>query len=453
MVRGQSNSVIQYLYRLAGKPAGGDRSDADLLRRFSLHNDQYAFAAIVEKHGSMVWGVCRRVLRNVQDAEDAFQATFFVLVRKAGSLRQPDSLASWLYGVAYRTAIKARAIAAQRRFHETQAMSIQASRSGQEPIGADLKELLDEEVNRLPAKYRQPFILCYLTGKTNEEAARELSCAPGTIFSRLSRAREMLRSRLTRRGIFLSAAGLATAMSEAVGQAAVPSALAEATIRSAFMVGAGKALTIGATSASVFTLTKGVQQAMFMNTLKIILAVGVVGTVVFGGTVVAYLSLAHNPSEDEKLLAKQANASNVKPNKPRNEKNKNVDNEKRLAEEKKKLDAELNITRMLKEQAELTRGEVEARMQQFDAGKGTLVFLFDASKRLLLTEEAIRKNKEDITPLKAHFERMKKIQDTIQTRFDDGRMGIEDLYQAKYYRLEAEIWLERAKMGEWKPER
>jgi RNA polymerase sigma factor (sigma-70 family) len=189
MVGGQRNPVLRYLRRLAGAPRGGDQNDQELLRRFAHNRDEDAFTTIVEKYGPMVLGVCRRILQNSQDVEDAFQATFLVLVRKVGSLRQPGSLASWLYGVAYRTALKARALAAQRRFHETQAMNIQAPRQLQESTNTvDLKELLDEEVNRLPAKYQEVLTLCYFTGLTNEEAARSLGCAPGTIFSRLARA-------------------------------------------------------------------------------------------------------------------------------------------------------------------------------------------------------------------------------------------------------------------------
>src|SRR5438128_8969604 len=115
MVGGQRNPVLRYLRRLAGAPRGGEQNDPELLERFAHHRDEDAFTTIVEKYGPMVLGVCRRILHNSQDVEDAFQATFLVLVRKAGSLRQPGSLASWLYGVAYRTALKARALAAQRR--------------------------------------------------------------------------------------------------------------------------------------------------------------------------------------------------------------------------------------------------------------------------------------------------------------------------------------------------
>ncbi len=454
MVGGQQNPVMRYLRRLAGSPSGGERSDEELLRRFALQKDEGAFATIVEKHGPMVFGVCRRILQNPHDAEDAFQAVFLVLVRKAGSLRQPAALTPWLYGVAYRTAIRARAMANQRHFHETQAMSIQASKPIRESTTNDLKDMLDEEVNRLPAKYRSPVILCYMSGKTNEEAARQLGCASGTIFSRLSRAREMLRSRLTRKGITLSAAGLATALSETVTKAAVPPILIHGTVQSALIVAAGKGLAGGAISASVFTLTKGVQQAMFMNTLKIVLALGLTATVVVGACVGGYLALGHNSSKDEKAPGQQATATDEKPG----NKTKLLEDQKKKIEVRgdevdlrKKYEAELKLKQLLKDRIEAAKDELDVRTKQFEAGRGTLDFFFGASKRLLKAEwEATDKKADQLIALEAHLGRMKKVQDTCQERFDEGNKALEDLSQAKYYRLEAAIWLERAKAGKLK---
>src|SRR5262249_34111246 len=160
-------------------------TDRQLLQRFASGHDETAFTALVGRHGPMVLGVCRRVLHSIHDAEDAFQATFLVLARKAGSVRQPDALGNWLYGVAYRTALEARTRAAKRRAREREL----AEEPPVEPGGAidwsDLRAVLDGEVNRLPDKYRSPFVLCYLEGRTNEEAARLLRCPKGTILSRL----------------------------------------------------------------------------------------------------------------------------------------------------------------------------------------------------------------------------------------------------------------------------
>jgi RNA polymerase sigma factor (sigma-70 family) len=440
MVGGQQNPVIRYLRRLAGAPPGGDPSEEELLRRFALEHDEAAFTTIVEKHGPMVFGVCRRVLRNRQDAEDAFQATFLVVARKAGSLARPGLLAAWLYGVAYRTALRARATAVQRQLHEKQIMAIQAAKSIQASGTEDLQEMVDEEVKRLPVKYRSPIILCYMCGKTNEEAARELGCASGTIFSRLSRAREMLRSRLTRKGITLSAAGIGTALTETAAKAAVPPLLIRGTVQSALILAAGKGLAGGAISTSVFTLTKGVQQAMFMNTLKIVLALGLTATVVLGAGV-GLLALSHNPTKDEKAPGKQATASKE-----------NTDNNTKQIEENKKIhDAQVNMTRLMTERVEAAKGEVDVRMQQFEQGRGTQDFLMHGSKRLLIAElDGTDKKDQQLAALQAHLDRMKKIQDIDQTRFEAGKESIENVYESKYYRLEAEIWLERAKVGKLK---
>jgi RNA polymerase sigma factor (sigma-70 family) len=198
-------------------------SDAELLRRFATQQDQAAFAFLVRRHGPLVLGVCRRVLGHPQDAEDAFQATFLILARKAGTIRQRQSLASWLYKVAYRTALRARAGRAQRKAREHLAGEPAVIYTAQSPAD-DLKALLDEEVRRLPEKYRAPILLCYLQGRTNEEAARQLHCPTGTLKIRLLRARELLRRRLTRRGLALSLTLLLAALAEEAS-AAVPQAL------------------------------------------------------------------------------------------------------------------------------------------------------------------------------------------------------------------------------------
>src|SRR5262249_51919994 len=161
------------------------------------------------RHGPMVHGICRRLLGDGPDAEDAFQATFLVLVRKADSLRGYGSLGGWLHGVAVRVARKARVAAARRAFHEAQGTPMSARGDFAAVEWRDLRPVLDEELGRLPEKYRAPLVLCYLQGKTHEEAARALGCPNGTVYGRLARARARLRTRLLRRGVALSAAALA----------------------------------------------------------------------------------------------------------------------------------------------------------------------------------------------------------------------------------------------------
>ena len=183
--------------------AGGGLTDGQLLARFVATRDEPAFAALVRRHGPMVLGVCRRLLPRGPDAEDAFQATFLVLFRRARALDRGGSVANWLYTVAYHVALRARADAARRRQCERA-----VPRRDEAPaadVWSDLRPVLDEELTRLPDKYRAPVVLCYLEGKTNEEAGRLLGCPVGTVKGRLSRARDLLRARLARRGVTLSA--------------------------------------------------------------------------------------------------------------------------------------------------------------------------------------------------------------------------------------------------------
>jgi RNA polymerase sigma factor (sigma-70 family) len=258
-------AVIQYLRHRAARNSTGDLTDRHLLECFVARRDETAFAALLRRHGPMVLGVARRALGNEQDAEDAFQATFLVLVHKAGSLRKPELLGNWLYGVAVRTAAKARARSAQRRAHERQAHALPTVDPAHEADWRDLRPLLDAEVARLPEKYRIPFVLCYLEGKTNEEAAGLLGCPAGTVFSRLAWARERLRGRLTRRGVTLSGAALLGLLA---GQAAaaIPSPLLSATARAAVVFGTGQGA--AAITPHVVAITKGVIQAMFRKRMR-----------------------------------------------------------------------------------------------------------------------------------------------------------------------------------------
>jgi RNA polymerase sigma factor (sigma-70 family) len=186
--------------RLPGQGAcrGPDEgwSDRRLLERFTAGQDGEAFAVLVRRHGPTVFGVCRRVLGDRHDAEDASQVTFLVLARKAASLDRPELLAHWLYRVAYRTAAKARARAARRRESEKQAAFTQAMGAMPEEARRELRAVLDDELNRLPEKYRGPLVLCYLGGQTNGEAARLLGRPAGSMSGLLARGRALLRDRL-----------------------------------------------------------------------------------------------------------------------------------------------------------------------------------------------------------------------------------------------------------------
>lgn len=211
--------------RLASPPNGPDQdrepTDAELLTRLNEHNEQAAFERLVRRHSPMVLGVCRRVLRDDHEAEDALQATFIILLRKAKSIARPELLANWLYGVAFRVARKARIKANRQRASENLAETAALPDPHSGPEWIEAKTVLDEELRQLPAKYRIPLVLCYLDGKTNIEAARLVDCPEGSIADRLARARAELRKRLMRRGMVLSAGIVALLMKEGQASAGV----------------------------------------------------------------------------------------------------------------------------------------------------------------------------------------------------------------------------------------
>jgi len=264
----QFDRVLQHIRRLVGASRSGDPTDGQLLDRFTNQHDESAFAAIVARYGPMVLGVSRRVLQNLHDAEDAFQATFLVLARKASSLSKDRPLGNWLYTVAFHTACKAKANVLRRQKYETAVPTREASAPPDDLVLAELRAVLDEELSRLPAKYRNPLVLCYLQGKTNEAAAQQLGWTKGTVSGRLARARDVLRGRLTRRGIAISSAAGASFIEPALADAAVSSALLAATVKAASSYAAGSAAA-GAISIHVSTLAHGVLRAMFISKLKI----------------------------------------------------------------------------------------------------------------------------------------------------------------------------------------
>jgi RNA polymerase sigma factor (sigma-70 family) len=244
---------------------GAVLTDGQLLRSFLDRPDEAAFEALVRRHGPMVRGVCRRVLRNDHDADDAFQAAFLVLLRKARMLSVREVVGDFLHGVAYCTALKARAAAARRRAKERQAARCEAI---EEQVRPEWHALLDAEVGRLPEKYRVPVVLCDLQGHTRKEAARQLGWREGTVAGRLARARALLARRLTRRGVAMSASVLAASLAcEAAAQ--VSHCLVHSTCNAAFVLAAGQA---AAVPARIAALTEGVVRAMFLDKAKTVSA-------------------------------------------------------------------------------------------------------------------------------------------------------------------------------------
>jgi RNA polymerase sigma factor (sigma-70 family) len=250
-------------------------TDGQLLDNYIRSREEAAFAAIVRRHGAMVWGVCRRVLRGHQDAEDAFQATFLVLVRKASSIVPKEMVGNWLYGVAHQTALKARATTFKRRTREKQVTVMPEPTIEQEELRDELQPLLDEELSRLPNKYRAVIVLCDLEGKTRKEAARHLDLPEGTVASRLATARTMLGNRLAR-GLPVASAALAAVLSQTVASASVPVAVTSATIKAASLFAAGQAAVPGAISVKAVALAEGVLRTMLLTKLKLATAALVV---------------------------------------------------------------------------------------------------------------------------------------------------------------------------------
>jgi RNA polymerase sigma factor (sigma-70 family) len=271
MTSSATSKAIQHLRRAVLVRDGAGLTDGQLLDRFIERRDETAFAALVKRHGALVWGVCRRLLSH-HDAEDAFQATFLVLCRKAASVRPRHMLANWLYGVAHRTALHAKRTAGRRRAKERQVAEMPQPAVPEPELWKDLQPVLDQELSRLPDSYRVVLVLCDLEGNTRKGAARQLGCPEGTVAGRLARARALLAKRLARRGVVLSGGALAAVLSQRVALASVPTSVVSATIKAAGLCAAGPAAA-GVVPANVAALTEGVLQTMLLAKLKAAIAV------------------------------------------------------------------------------------------------------------------------------------------------------------------------------------
>ena len=285
------NAAARDLRALFDSGTIGGLSDGQLLDRFVSWREEAVFEAITRRHGPMVWGVCRRVLRDHHDAEEAFQATFLVLARKAATVLPREKVGHWLYGVANRTAMKARASRARRRGREIPVAEIPEPEVARRDPLVDLLPDLDRELGRLPDKYRIPIVLCELQGKSHREAGEELGWPVGTVSGRLSRARTLLEGRLARRGLMLSSGGLTARLAEAreSAMASLPGGLIGPTARVAPPFSAGREVSAGVVSAEVLTLTGEVLKAMGLIKLKYAATALILGlALAAGGTCLAY---------------------------------------------------------------------------------------------------------------------------------------------------------------------
>jgi RNA polymerase sigma factor (sigma-70 family) len=309
VARSRRGEILRHFRTLFDVGTVAVLSDGQLLDRFVAGRPEaaeLAFAALLERHGPMVLRVCRRVLADPHEAEDAFQATFLVLVRRAGAIRRRDSVASWLHGVALRVARCARAAASRRRAHERRKGAEMVAQVEGGPTPDELGPALHQELGRLPGRFRDVAVLCYLEGRTHEEAAQRLGCPVGTVKSRLAGARLRLRRGLARRGLAPSAGLLSAALAaeSAEAAAALPVVLSEATIQAVMRVAARQAAA-GVAPAGVLTLTEGVLKAMLLNKLKLAaaatIALGLVGVGVVSAQQAATSTSTPAPAEPDRL--------------------------------------------------------------------------------------------------------------------------------------------------------
>ncbi len=294
------SSVLRNVRRLAGAPGARCLSDGELLHAFLSRQDQEAFAALTRRHGPMVLNICRRVLRDRQDAEDAFQTTFLALARKAASLRDRPALASWLCGAAYRAALTLKRSAARRRVHEARAEPPAPADLFADLAWREVEALLDEEVRRLPEKYQAVFVLCCLENHSRAEAARLLGLKEGTVSSRLHLARMLIQRRLVLRGIDLSMVLAAVAVSSA-GASAVPPALLAAAARAAAGFVAGDGSATGVSSAKMADLLEVGLRASSAGRLKVVAALGLtLAMLAAGAGLVSLPTPAGPPARDDR---------------------------------------------------------------------------------------------------------------------------------------------------------
>jgi RNA polymerase sigma factor (sigma-70 family) len=387
------SGVRGYLRELAGRHQAEGQTDGELLDRFARRGDEAAFASLLGRYGQLVWGVCRRVLRDEHDAEDAFQATFLVLARSAGSVRNRASVRAWLHGVALKVAVRARARRSRWQALERPVVEV-AVRDTAPAIAGELGSILDEEIRRLPEKYRAPVILCYLEGLSGEEAAQQLGCPRATLATRLARARQRLQGRLRRRGL---------GVPEGAFVLTPPAALLQTTAN----------LTSGAIPPAVLTLTKEVLRGMFVSKVKTWTA-GLLVALLLGGGAVAYQLTAAPPSEKKEAPPAAARGHDQA------------------------------VAKLVKKKFELASEGLKAARQEHLAGRTIGEVLYDWSKRCLDAERELNNTPAgQKAALKAHLERMKEYEMINQARYQAGRIPVREALHAKFARVEAELWLAR----------
>ena len=295
------SGVLQHLRKVAAVQTYQGLSDRELLARFVEAHEEAAFTVLIERHGPMVLGVCRRSLPNLHDAEDACQATFLVLARKAASVRKQTSISSWLHGVACRVAISLKRDHARRRNRERGVDRPAPRDPAAEVSWREVQTILDDELQQLPERYRTPLILCYLECMTRDEAAQHLGLSTASLRGRLERARDLLRRQLASRGVTLAAAMSAAAVGPGLAKAAPSPTLVVSLTKAAVLMAAGQPLSDSVVAAEVITLTQEILKNMFLTKLKLgtaaILCAGLLVAMI-GGSLTSQ-SIAQDPTQKQ----------------------------------------------------------------------------------------------------------------------------------------------------------
>lgn len=357
-----------FLWHVTVDPLSRTLTDVQLLHQFAKYHKEEAFVALIQRHGPHVWRVCRHALRTTHDAEDAFQTTFLVFAHKAPTILKGKSVASWLHGVAYRIALRIRQSSARRVEYERQATTTAAHLPADLAL-QELQQALDEEVERLPVKYRAPFILCCLEGRSRQEAADELGWKDGTVSSRIAKARLMLERRLAHRGIALSAALCVFVVARGAASAVVPATLASATARAALFVTTGQGSRI--VPARVLALTNRIVFPMLITRWKIMSPLILLLALAGGGGLIANLTPVAEPSSHVTRSAVRA------PKEPPKTAPKETDLLTAAAEEAKGID---NL--MYKVWILLNIAELQARLKDKDASVKTFDEAVEVAKKV-----------------------------------------------------------------------
>ncbi len=406
-------------------------SEWQLLERYLERRDEIAFEALVARHGPMVLAVCRRMLADHGDVEDAFQATFLVLVRRARQLGPRDAIGPWLYGVAARVALRARSQAARRRRSQPIAGERFAAAADAAPIDRELCEVLDQELSRLPSKYRSPIVLCYLEGQTHEEAARSLAWPVGTVKGRLARARDLLRCRLARRGVTPTVSAL-TLVLAGDSKALIHRELLDRTVKSSLKLAMGHTAA-GVVSTSIASLAQGVLSSMLITKLKWAGAAVLVSGLALTGVGVAARQNAVQTRNDPPAAVPAADDSAVA--KPTGPAGASLKEERAVPNSDERAIPNIDAKRY--QLLVAARTEWRAARNEYLNNSTGLERAYQASKRLMNAEEQIAAPHEQSAPARSHFDRIREI-----ARMQHNHPSASEPDQAQVQALvsEAELW-------------